>query len=163
MTHEQEEAFDLADHVALLRRGRLEQLGTPETLYDDPATAFVAGFIGRASVLPVKLISHEESLVRVLVPGAPAPWLVPSSRPLAGTCRLHVRPEALRLVAPGGEALTGEVAERRFLGAAALYTVRIADGLSVEVAGGADAARPGDRVGVVPEGRGLHLLPEEAP
>src|SRR5216117_4038728 len=148
VTHEQEEAFDLADHVALLRRGRLEQLGTPEELYDDPATGFVAGFIGRSSVLPVKLIAHEESLARVEVPGAPAPWLVPCPRPLAGRCRLHVRPEALRLVAAGGDALSGQVAERRFLGGAALYTVRLAGGESLEVAGEPDAARPGDRVGV---------------
>jgi ABC-type Fe3+/spermidine/putrescine transport system ATPase subunit len=162
VTHEQEEAFDLADHVALLRRGRLEQLGTPEELYDDPATAFVAGFIGRSSVLPVKLIAHEESLARVQVPGSPALWLVPSPRPLAGPCRLHVRPEALRLVDAGGDALSGEVTERRFLGGAALYTVRIAGGESLEVAGEPNAARPGDRVGVVPDGRGLHLLPEEA-
>src|SRR5437870_1276476 len=162
VTHEQEEAFDLADHVALLRRGRLEQLGTPEELYDDPATGFVAEFIGRSSVLPVKLIAHEESLARVEVPGAPAPWLVPCPRPLAGSCRLHVRPEALRLVAAGGDALSGQVAERRFLGGAALYTVRLAGGESLEVAGEPDAARPGDRVGVVPDGRGLHLLPEEA-
>src|ERR1041385_4791658 len=59
VTHEQEEAFDLADHVAVLRRGRLEQLGTPEALYNEPATAFVAGYIGRASVLPAKGIAVE--------------------------------------------------------------------------------------------------------
>ena len=74
-----------------------------------------------------------------------------------------MRPEALRLVAAGGDALSGQVAERRFLGGAALYTVRLAGGESLEVAGEPDAARPGDRVGVVPDGRGLHLLPEESP
>jgi ABC-type Fe3+/spermidine/putrescine transport system ATPase subunit len=49
VTHEQEEAFDLGDRVALLREGRLEQFGTPDELYDSPATPFVAGFIGRSS------------------------------------------------------------------------------------------------------------------
>src|SRR5437016_13523458 len=61
VTHEQEEAFDLAEHIALLERGRLEQLGTPEDLYETPRTPFVAGFIGRSSALPGRVIAHEES------------------------------------------------------------------------------------------------------
>ncbi len=52
VTHEQEEAFDLGDRVAVLHRGRLDQVGTPEELYAAPATRFVATFVGRASVLP---------------------------------------------------------------------------------------------------------------
>ena len=51
VTHEQDEAFDLGDRVAVLRSGRLEQVGTPEELYDAPATRFVAGFVGRSSVV----------------------------------------------------------------------------------------------------------------
>ena len=51
VTHEQEEAFDLGDGVAVLRDGRLEQVGTPETLYGAPATPFVGSFIGRSSWL----------------------------------------------------------------------------------------------------------------
>ena len=49
VTHEQEEAFDLGDRVAVLRGGRLEQVGTPDELYGAPANAFVAGFVGRSS------------------------------------------------------------------------------------------------------------------
>src|SRR5713226_7813892 len=52
VTHEQEEAFDLADRVAVIHRGGLEQVGPPEELYESPATRFVASFIGRSSVLP---------------------------------------------------------------------------------------------------------------
>src|SRR6266498_3726967 len=52
VTHEQEEAFDLADRVAVLHRGALEQVGSPEELYERPATRFVASFIGRSSTLP---------------------------------------------------------------------------------------------------------------
>ena len=55
VTHEQEEAFDLGDRVALLHGGRLEQVGTPHELYREPATRFVAGFIGRGSFLPVTI------------------------------------------------------------------------------------------------------------
>ena len=46
VTHEQEEAFDLGDRVAVLRQGRMEQAGTPDELYNSPANAFVAGFVG---------------------------------------------------------------------------------------------------------------------
>src|ERR1041385_8424752 len=164
VTHEPEEAVGLADHVALLRRGRLEQLGTPEALYNEPATPFVAGFIGRSSVLPVRVIAVEATTARVEVPGASAPWEVPCPRTPVGRVRLFIRPEALRLTAAGDAALRGEVVERRFLGAAALYTVQLAAGSAVEVAGEPGAARVGDPVGIAPSGKGgLHLLPEEAP
>jgi ABC-type Fe3+/spermidine/putrescine transport system ATPase subunit len=164
VTHEQEEAFDLADDVALLRRGRLEQLGTPEALYNDPATAFVAGFIGRVSVLPVKVIGLEETIARVEVPGASAPWEVSCPAAPTGPVQLHARPEALRMTKAGEQALRGEVVGRRFLGATALYAVRLPAGFTVEVAGEPGEARVGDPVGVAPNGKaGLHLLPGEAP
>ena len=54
VTHEQEEAFELGDRVAVLNAGRLEQVGTPEELFEQPATRFVATFIGRSSVIPVR-------------------------------------------------------------------------------------------------------------
>src|SRR5712692_7377081 len=52
VTHEQEEAFDLADRVAVIHRGALQQVGLPEALYESPATRFVASFIGRSNALP---------------------------------------------------------------------------------------------------------------
>src|SRR5437867_739396 len=56
VTHEQEEAFDLADRIALLRAGTLEQVGTAEQLYGVPASPFVATFVGRSSVVPVEMV-----------------------------------------------------------------------------------------------------------
>jgi ABC-type Fe3+/spermidine/putrescine transport system ATPase subunit len=163
VTHEQEEAFDLADHVALLRRGRLEQVGTPEALYQAPASAFVAGFIGRSSAVPVKVLSHEGSLARVEVPGAPAPWEVRREAPLAGPCALHIRPEALRLAPPAPNLLPGRIAERRFQGATSLYGVALADGTMVDVLGAPGAVQVGEAVGLAPAGPGLHLFPVEGP
>ena len=60
VTHDQGEALALADKVAVLRRGRLEQFGTPEELWQRPASAFVASFVGDATVLPTKRISERE-------------------------------------------------------------------------------------------------------
>ena len=69
VTHEQDEAFELGDRVALLRSGRLEQLGTPAELYGRPATPFVAPFIGRASAVPVIVERGVTGVLRLRVPG----------------------------------------------------------------------------------------------
>jgi ABC-type Fe3+/spermidine/putrescine transport system ATPase subunit len=158
VTHEQEEAFDLADRVAVLEGGRLQQVGTPEELYGSPATVFVAGFIGRASVVPVRVVSQDRGVTRVQFPGVAAPWEVPHAGGLTGPCRLLVRPEALTLAPPGEPVLSGRVLERRFLGASAIYLVEIAPETTVEVIAAPGAARVGDQVGLVPHGPGLHLF-----
>ncbi|MGQ0703029.1 MAG: ABC transporter ATP-binding protein [Gemmatimonadales bacterium] len=151
VTHEQEEAFDLADHVALLHQGRLEQVGTPETLYQTPATPFTAGFIGRSSVLRVELLAIDTARARVRVAGTTAVWEVDGSAagPLGGSgvgarhsalgsrslgasepdagegWVLYVRPEAVRFITPTDADLTGQVTERRYLGGTALFTVSL--------------------------------------
>src|SRR5579859_5057106 len=137
VTHEQDEAFDLGDRVAVLQRGRLEQCATPDELYERPASLFVAGFVGRANVLR----------------GAGA-------RAFGGTngAVLVVRPEALRFGAGGVPAV---VRERRYTGAAAYFTVELATGDRLEVLAEPGAAHVGDRVGVTAVR--THSFPESAP
>jgi ABC-type Fe3+/spermidine/putrescine transport system ATPase subunit len=67
VTHDQEEAFALSDRVAVLNRGRLQQLGTPEELYGTPANAFVASFLGRANFFPatVDSVDGDRALCRL--------------------------------------------------------------------------------------------------
>jgi ABC-type Fe3+/spermidine/putrescine transport system ATPase subunit len=127
VTHEQEEAFALGDRVAVLNAGRLEQTGTPEELYDRPATLFVATFVGRANVL-------RDGAARAL--GAQAGQLA------------VVRPERLRLTKGETAPVAGMVRERRYTGAAAFYLVETDDGQRVEVMAESDAARVGERVGI---------------
>src|SRR6202044_1037427 len=62
VTHDQEEAMSMADRVALLNAGRLEQFDTATGIYDHPATAFVATFVGTASLLPVTLLQDGTGL-----------------------------------------------------------------------------------------------------
>jgi ABC-type Fe3+/spermidine/putrescine transport system ATPase subunit len=64
VTHDQEEAFDLADRIAVMRSGRLHQVGTPQALYESPADRFVAEFVGRANTLPVIVRGKEIHLFR---------------------------------------------------------------------------------------------------
>jgi ABC-type Fe3+/spermidine/putrescine transport system ATPase subunit len=124
VTHEQEEAFDLGDRVAVLSRGRLEQVGTADELYDEPASSFVASFVGRTAELPGERVGGH-----------------------AGT-RALVRPEAMRFVADGDAELRGVVTERRFVGAQAYFTVDAGDGLVFEVQAPLKAVHVGERVRV---------------
>ncbi|HEX4951854.1 MAG TPA: ABC transporter ATP-binding protein [Thermoanaerobaculia bacterium] len=163
VTHEQEEAFELGDRVGVLSRGRLEQVGTPEELYDRPASRFVATFVGRASILPGKLVRLGD-LLAVELAQAARPGLVWTGADGDGALvdaragapvELILRPESLRLGdATSPTSLPGEVVTRRFAGAATFYTVALGDGLELEVAGAAGAAKIGDRVGVGPSGAG---------
>jgi ABC-type Fe3+/spermidine/putrescine transport system ATPase subunit len=162
VTHEQDEAFDLGDRVAVLRNGRLEQAGTPEELYGEPANAFVAGFVGRSAAVPVMVTGRSERGIRIALFGAE--WEIPSREDAAlpaGAAMLHARPEALWLREPGPGIVSGIVRGRRFTGAGAAYQVELDGGHLVEVAAPPGAARPGDRVGIVPSRRasgGLHLF-----
>ncbi len=147
VTHEQEEAFELGDRVAVLNAGRLEQIGTPEELFEKPETRFVATFIGRSSVVPVVWESSGARLphgpVWPAIPGAPVAE--------GSDADLVVRPEALEFTArPRPDALPGEVAERRYAGRVAYFRVVTEAAGEIEVLAPPLAARDGDRVFVVP-------------
>jgi ABC-type Fe3+/spermidine/putrescine transport system ATPase subunit len=168
VTHEQEEAFDLGDRVAVLREGRLEQVGTPDDLYGAPASPFVARFVGRASELRGRVLERSLQGTRVEVEGAV--WGVVTDAGVQSDLdpgrivQVLLRPEALWLARPESGLLAATVEERRFAGASALYLVRTNAGTAVEVSGPGTAARPGDRVGLAPSrrsGGGIHLFPAD--
>ncbi len=170
VTHDQEEAFDLSDRIAVMQAGRLNQLGPAEALYHRPATEFVATFLGRAGAVDARAQTpiDGESL-RCRLPGdvvwsALSPASGASIEPGDGT-RLRVRPEALRFAPPGSEgALSAKVADRRFAGSVYIYTVMV-EGGELEVQAGADAARLGDAVGVAPRAApdGIFAFPLRQP
>lgn len=146
VTHEQEEAFALGDSVAVLKGGRLEQIGTAPELYETPQSAFVATFVGRASVLPGTITAPGR--VRV---GDGAEWTVRSPQAVkAGEgVSVVVRPEALRFSKTG---LAGTVTECRYTGASAFFTVAIGNAaLEVEAP-----------MGVVAVGQPVHVVAERA-
>ncbi len=155
VTHEQEEAFDLGDRVAVINAGRLEQVGPPETLYEEPATRFVATFIGRSSVLAGTWTAGGARLEQGRV------WRTSGGEVLAegAAVDLVVRPEGVRLSAAAApDSLAGEVAGRRYAGRVALFDIALDGGGSVEVLGAPDAARPGEKVFVVPDPAGPRPL-----
>jgi ABC-type Fe3+/spermidine/putrescine transport system ATPase subunit len=165
VTHEQDEAFDLGDRVAVLRAGRLEQVGTPEDLYASPANEFVAEFVGRSSSIGVVVLGPADRGLRVAVEGAE--WdLTDSTQVPAGPALMVIRPEALRLMSPAPGTLVGTVTERRFVGATSLFTILTEGGASLEVSGPPRSVGAGERVGVMPSrraGGGIHLFPRSVP
>ena len=145
VTHDQEEAMTMADSIAVLKDGRLEQLGSPTELYERPRTPFVAGFLGVSNMLAGT--TDGDGIVRLedgTVVRAPAA----SGR--RGRVSVGIRPEKIRLGREHENALPGEVSERAYIGVSTQYIVRTQVGaitLYVQNADpGASAAEVGDQV-----------------
>ncbi|HWA17702.1 MAG TPA: sulfate/molybdate ABC transporter ATP-binding protein [Devosia sp.] len=108
VTHDQEEALELADRLVVMSQGKIEQVGTPDNVYDKPANPFVFGFIGESSALPVE-IENDELWVGGRAIGLPAQG---ASK---GSATLYFRPHDVELVEEGA-ALAGVVAASRRVG-----------------------------------------------
>lgn len=152
VTHDQEDAFAVADRVAFLSGGRLQQVGTPESLYDAPASRAVADFIGHASLMPAMFDGTHATLTRanqsVVVPAIAAPGVQQNALAV-------LRPEALHISAQGiasPDGWNGRVLSRRFLGGVSAYHVNLADGFELEVLSDNRSFNDGDAV-VVSVGR----------
>jgi iron(III) transport system ATP-binding protein len=147
VTHDQEEAFALSDRVAVLNRGRLQQVGTPEELYGAPANAFVAGFLGRANFFPATIVSVDGDHAQCRLSNG-AVWRARLSadapRTAGAAVRLMARPEELGRGADGAaNAIAGRVADRRFAGATTFYRIETESG-DVLVQGRPLDAEPGE-------------------
>ncbi|MFC6086230.1 ABC transporter ATP-binding protein [Sphaerisporangium aureirubrum] len=137
VTHDQEEALSIADHVAVLKDGRLEQSGTPAEVYDTPATPFVAEFVGTMNHLPGRLSGTE---VEVLGQRLPVHGAVPSTPDVD----VLVRPETV-LVTPSGDG-PALVVSSSFRGASVRLRLRVGETEFLADLPGHDAVRlaPGD-------------------
>jgi iron(III) transport system ATP-binding protein len=136
VTHDQDEAMALSDRIAVMHRGRLVQVGTARQLYCEPASAFVAQFIGRANLLVGQVQRAEGGQAEVLVWGRPVH--VPATIPCrAGEAvSLLLRPESVELhphgaALPPGPGATGTVQSRTFLGEKVEYRVEV-EGTAIE-------------------------------
>ncbi|TMN19817.1 sulfate/molybdate ABC transporter ATP-binding protein [Pseudoxanthomonas sp. X-1] len=146
VTHDQEEALELADRVAILNRGRIEQVGTPAQIYDQPASAFVYGFVGEANRLSGR---KDGGALRVGGLELPAPQgdALPD-----GAVALFVRPQDLQPVAPGQGGWLAQVESVQRSGPRQRVHARIDDGalLELELPAATGSARVGERIGLVP-------------
>jgi len=129
VTHDQEEAMTMSDRIAVMNRGKYEQLGDPETLYERPATAYVAGFLGVSNLLPATLGGRDgEYVAATLADGASI--RVPASVVDGKSgVRIGVRPEKIRLhsestaIPERMNRLAGRVIDASYLGASTSYLI----------------------------------------
>ena len=141
VTHDQGEAFALADRVVVMREGRIAQAGTPLEVWQRPASEFVARFLGFDNVVPATVSGEAADTVWGKIP-------VPGGTP-AGPCRLLVRPAGVRPV-PVPDGLPCTVTARTFRGDRVVLRLRPHEGPLLEAScGPAEAPEPGTEVGVV--------------
>jgi spermidine/putrescine ABC transporter ATP-binding subunit len=134
VTHDQDEAFEMSDRIVLMNAGRIEQIGTPEDLYDCPRTRFAAEFIGDASLLEGTVVSVDGAEVLVEVGDLRLQALAAGPRLTLGQrAILMTRPERVELAPKAnGEAMTMTVAKRVFQGDRILFELTTRNGQTVQ-------------------------------
>jgi spermidine/putrescine transport system ATP-binding protein len=172
VTHDQEEALTMSDRIAVMNRGRVEQIGEPEDVYDRPATTFVAGFIGVSNLMPATVAgSGEVRLDQGQTIATGTDGFATGER-----CHAVVRPEKLQVeVAEGGDGsverprVEGVVASSLYLGTATQIVVDLGEDVRMTVlvpnADEADRQRlpgGGARVALGWEPEHMHLVRESA-
>jgi spermidine/putrescine transport system ATP-binding protein len=139
VTHDQEEAMTMSDRIAVMNRGRYEQLGDPESLYERPTSRFVAGFLGVSNLLPAKIAGTADGYVlaqladdaRVRVPSG----LIDGHEAI----EVGVRPEKIRMhktdedIPSGANELQGTVIDASYLGVSTSYVVQSRAGARLTV------------------------------
>jgi sulfate/thiosulfate transport system ATP-binding protein len=157
VTHDQEEALELADRVVVMDGGRIEQIGTPEDVYERPATAFVHEFIGESVVLPITV---TDGVAR----HGGEPVGLDSQGLRSGTGKLFVRPYEMAVVPVADAPLAGRVTRIHGLGPARRIEIalRSQDGAVVEI----DVPRsgelaPGQEVGLRPRTYRIFAAPPQ--
>lgn len=150
----------MADSIAVMNAGRIEQLGTPDELYERPQTAYVAGFLGISNLLSGT--SEGDGRVRLAddtVVHAP-------NASTRGAVSIGIRPEKIRFGTAGENTLEGVVAERAYIGVSTQYIVETPSGpITVYVQNaepGTASAHPGDRVTLGWSADATFVVPEPA-
>lgn len=155
VTHDQEEALSMADRVAVLSQGKLEQFGSPTDIYDVPESLFVNTFVGSANVLAgaVTDIDGAQVTVRLDTGGSINARATAAKPVVGGRAIVCVRPESLR-IAEDGQGIAGVVEMGLPLGATIVHEVRVGDGTAIKVAAarseGMQPLAPGTPVRLTP-------------
>jgi putative spermidine/putrescine transport system ATP-binding protein len=155
VTHDQGEALTMSDRIAVFHQGRIEQIGPPRELYDRPATAFVAGFLGENNLLPVTVL--DGGAPRCRLPGGAE--VLASGHAAPGDALLVIRPERITLDGASGNRVPGTVTDTIFLGDQTRLRVALPGGQAVTVK---QPHREGERVPSPGDAVSLCFPPEAA-
>jgi putative spermidine/putrescine transport system ATP-binding protein len=150
VTHDQSEALTLSDRIAVLSAGRLHQVAPPREIYDEPADAFVAGFVGENNRIPATLISAEGAMARLRLEGGAEVGARLADRLAPGApCTLMVRPE--RVIPAAAGALHATLTEALFQGDHVRLRLTLPGGAEIVAkrpVGGGALPEPGAQLGV---------------
>ena len=136
VTHDQEEALSMADRIAVMSGGRVEQFASPEDIYDRPQSLFVAGFVGTANLLKGRLSVRDPGFEIELAAGGRLALPVASPCSRYGAAILAVRPEHLLFCEAGDTAIPARVEMVLPLGPSVVYELVLADGTLVKLTAG---------------------------
>ncbi|MFP4191790.1 MAG: TOBE domain-containing protein [Candidatus Hydrogenedentota bacterium] len=141
VTHDQEEAMTMADRIAVMRAGRIEQTGPPEEIYHHPRTPFVAQFLGATNLLHAAARGkHAQCMLGQLC----------LNRQAEGRVLVSLRPEQLVMESPRAEGPAGEIMAREFKGHDQTYRVHVGGSEVIIQTHGSCPWRVGDRVALKP-------------
>jgi multiple sugar transport system ATP-binding protein len=162
VTHDQAEAMTLADRIVVMNDRRIQQIGAPMEVYARPANAFVASFVGSPAITlaPARILASAGTATVQLAGGAVVETGVSTvGLPADGEIRLGVRPENVRVVAPGCGTADAETILVERLGDRTLVYARLSDGLEVTAVDVGDSRlRIGDPIGVAIDGKAAHIF-----
>jgi len=153
VTHDQTEAMALSDRIVVMNGGKVEQIGSPERVYERPDNAFVARFLGKTNLIDSE-VTHRDGKSCVALDAST--WTLPDQRP-QGPVQIAVRPEKVNLTETG---LTGVVLNRVFQGTQWMIEVETAHGSFLIQKQNIGAAPPaiGSTVSVSWDARDMHVL-----
>ena len=149
VTHDQEEAINMSDRIAVMNQGRFEQIGSPDEIYNHPKTSYVATFVGNANILKGTVEAMESDQVRVSLVGGTVLAAADGNVLQAGTpVTLAVRSENIVLDETCQKGLDAEVVEKSFAGGLLRVVLKLTDGTEVIASRyGIDASvQPGQKV-----------------
>ncbi|MFZ1470828.1 MAG: ABC transporter ATP-binding protein [Paracoccaceae bacterium] len=158
VTHDQEEALAVSDEIVVMRNAAIAQMGTPRQLYEAPANAFVADFIGEANLIPVEITAIAGDLATLQI--ADYTHQLPHRGLPLGPAQLAVRPSRIRLLAGAGDGVAAVIDKATYVGNRMEYTVTAAFGTIFATA--EDVTRPfaiGDAVTISFAASGPVLIP----
>jgi ABC-type Fe3+/spermidine/putrescine transport system ATPase subunit len=175
VTHDQDEALTMSDRIAVMNRGVIEQVADPETVYESPATTFVAGFIGVSNLMPGEVVSANGARAEMRLDAGPTVTTSTTGATVGERVHAVVRPEKLVLEAVGAAstanraAVEGQVESSLYLGTATQMVLRLADDTRMTVLvpnADADARRDlpaaGDAARLTWSDENIHMVREAA-
>lgn len=164
VTHDQEEALSMSDQIVVMNAGSMEQIGTPEEVYETPATAFVADFLGKANMLAGTVSSVDGSTATVaLAAGQVITVTPPKPLALGSAVTVVVRPQKLSVgPSTAGNRLKGRIVSNSYLGGSAIYEIDVGGGTTIRANTQINGlvAREGETVDVGFDPAGCVLLDE---